>query len=356
MEPNLGTNSLFVNKLLYWHRTENHRQMPWKGEKDPYKIWLSEIILQQTRVDQGLKYYENFITVFPTLKELATANDDVVFKLWEGLGYYSRCRNLISTARFLHAEKNDIFPSSYEEILSLKGIGSYTAAAIASFAYNLPYAVVDGNVYRVISRIYNDHTPIDSTEGKKIFSRLASELLPVSNAGEYNQAIMDFGAVICTPAPKCNICFYASHCGSFKTNQQNELPVKLKKNNIKQRWFNYFLLSHNGSLLLRQRTEKDIWQQLYEPVLLETDSSMEDHFLNKLFREKTGIQINLPDSSISKSQKLSHQLIHFKFYDVKLDDEISVENYQWISKTELSLLPFPKVISDQLSTVSHQAI
>jgi len=349
MESTLTNNHLFVNKLMHWHETENDRHMPWKGEKDPYKIWLSEIILQQTRVDQGLKYYENFITVFPTLKELATAKDDEVYKIWEGLGYYSRCRNLLETARYLYTEKKSIFPTNYEEILSLKGIGSYTAAAIASFAYNLPFAVVDGNVYRVLSRIYNDHTPIDTTEGKKLFSTLAEKLLPKSKAGEYNQAIMDFGAVVCTPAPKCSNCFYSSHCEAFKVGEQNELPVKLKKNKIKERWFNYFLLSHNEFILIHQITEKYIWQQLYEPLLIETDKDADKRLLKKLFRLKTGIDINLQSSFISKSQKLSHQLIHFRFYDLQLDHQISVENYKWFSKTELSSLPFPKEISEQIN-------
>jgi A/G-specific adenine glycosylase len=342
-------NTLFVSQLLLWHKTQNNRQMPWKGEKDPYKIWISEIILQQTRVDQGLKYYENFITVFPTLKDLATAEVDVVFKLWEGLGYYSRCRNLLETAQYLYKEKNGVFPSNYEEILSLKGIGSYTAAAIASFAFNLPFAVLDGNVYRVLSRIYNDHTPTDTAEGKKLFTRLSKELLPTSNAGEYNQAIMDFGATVCTPVPKCSNCFYRIHCMAYQANQQNELPVKLKKNKIKQRWFNYFIVSHEGSILLRQRTQKDIWQQLYEPVLIETDTDADMLLLNKLFCEKTGIKINLQSCSLSISQKLSHQLVHFKFYDLQLDGVISVENYKWISKTELKLIPFPKTVQEVLN-------
>ena len=256
MESNQNNNALFVNQLMHWHRTENNRQMPWKGEKDPYKIWISEIILQQTRVDQGLKYYQKFITVFPELKDLAKAEDDHVFKLWEGLGYYSRCRNLLETARYIYSKKNGVFPTTYEEILSLKGIGSYTAAAISSFAFNLPFAVLDGNVYRILARIFNDHTAIDSTLGKKNFSQLASELLPESSASEYNQAIMDFGASICTPTPKCGTCFYSTYCLAYKAGLQNELPVKLKKNKIKERWFNYFLLFHNDSIFTSAKNRK----------------------------------------------------------------------------------------------------
>ena len=349
MEVKVEGNRLFVNQLLHWHHTENQRKLPWKGEKDPYKIWLSEIILQQTRVDQGLKYYEKFITVFPTLSDLANAEDDRVFKIWEGLGYYSRCRNLLSTARYVHHDRKGMFPTTYEEILSLKGIGTYTAAAISSFAYDLPFAVLDGNVYRVLSRIYNDHTPIDTTEGKKIFSARASILLPTSNAADYNQAIMDFGASVCTPVPKCRSCFYATNCLAYKTDQQNELPIKLKKNKIKQRWFNYFLLSHNGSLLLRQRTEKDIWQQLYEPVLLETNEEVNNTSLKKLLKQKTGINVSSLRPSIKRTQKLSHQLIHFRFYELQVDQAISVENYKWINKTEWTSLPFPKTIKEVLS-------
>jgi A/G-specific adenine glycosylase len=357
MESNLSSNVLFVSKLLHWHKNENKRQMPWKGEKDPYKIWLSEIILQQTRVDQGLKYYQKFITVFPQLKDLAEAENDQVFKLWEGLGYYSRCRNLLETARNINSKKNGVFPTTYEEILSLKGIGSYTAAAIASFAFNLPFAVLDGNVYRILSRIFNDHTPIDSTEGKKLFSKRAAELLPVANAAEYNQAIMDFGALICTPAPKCGNCFYSTHCLAYKADEQNELPVKLKKNKIKERWFNYFLLFHNDSILLRQRIEKDIWQNLYEPLLVETKNHPDDTSLQQLFHQKTGTDL-ISNSFISITQKLSHQLVHFRFYNFQMDELTSVENYKWISKTELGLVPFPKtiqkVISSQLSAISNQ--
>ncbi|MGN6164468.1 MAG: A/G-specific adenine glycosylase, partial [Flavisolibacter sp.] len=187
MKPEAGKiiEELFVEGLLKWNSKSNKRQMPWKGEKDPYKIWLSEIILQQTRVEQGLKYYENFIKTFPTIDALAKAPEEKVFKLWEGLGYYSRCRNLIATAEYIAEELKGVFPSNYEAILKLKGIGSYTAAAIASFAYNLPYAVLDGNVFRVLSRILDIERPIDTTEGKKKCSAVAQDILPTSKAGEY---------------------------------------------------------------------------------------------------------------------------------------------------------------------------
>ena len=196
---------------MYWNRHQNKRKMPWKGEKDPYKIWLSEIILQQTRVEQGLKYYEKFISTFSDIHKLAAAKDEKIYKLWEGLGYYSRCKNLIETARFISKKLNGKFPDAFEDILSLKGVGNYTASAIASFAYNQPYAVVDGNVFRVLSRFFGIKKPIDSTEGKKLFSGLAFELLDKKRPGIYNQALMDFGAVICKPYPLCNSCVLKDH-------------------------------------------------------------------------------------------------------------------------------------------------
>ena len=203
--------------------------MPWKGEKDPYKIWVSEIILQQTRVEQGLKYYTNFISTFADIDELAAAADQKIYKAWEGLGYYTRCRNLIETARHISRNLNGKFPQRYEEIKKLKGIGSYTASAIASFAFDEPYAVVDGNVFRVISRIFGINKPIDSTQGKIFFTRLANELLDEQNPALYNQAIMDFGAVICKPIPICKNCPFSKHCKAFKNGSVFSLPVKSKK-------------------------------------------------------------------------------------------------------------------------------
>src|SRR5580698_9523423 len=200
-------NADFAKKLLKWHKKENTRSMPWKGEKDPYKIWLSEVILQQTRVEQGWAYYERFLEAFPTIGDLASAPEKKVFKLWEGLGYYTRCRNLMITARRISSQYNGRFPSSYEGIVSLKGVGPYTAAAIASFAFNLPYAVVDGNVERVLARYFGEETPVDTSQGKKFYTGLAASLLDEKQAGRYNQAIMDFGAVICKPQnPLCTQC------------------------------------------------------------------------------------------------------------------------------------------------------
>src|SRR5579875_533215 len=234
---NAATQKNFVKGLLRWNETGNQRPMPWKGEKNPYKIWLSEIMLQQTRVEQGVHYYQRFVDAFPTVQHLAHAPEQQVFKLWEGLGYYSRCKNLIATAQYITQNLNGVFPNTYEALLNLRGIGPYTAAAIGSFAYNLPYAVLDGNVFRVLSRIFDIETPIDTTEGKKLFAALAQQLLPKHKACTYNQAIMDFGATVCKPVPECAHCFFNQQCAAYLHNKQLLLPVKSKQLQVKERWF-----------------------------------------------------------------------------------------------------------------------
>ncbi|MEO1264044.1 MAG: A/G-specific adenine glycosylase, partial [Bacteroidota bacterium] len=241
---------------MEWFST-NHRPLPWKGEKNPYLIWLSEIILQQTRVEQGLPYFEKFKKKYPTVKDLANAPEDEVMKMWEGLGYYSRARNLHAAAKFIADELNGTFPDTFHEILGLKGVGPYTAAAIASFAYGLPHAVVDGNVYRVLSRFFGIEEPIDTTAGKKLFAALAQELLDEKQAGNYNQAIMDFGATHCTPAlPACTSCLMKSKCTAFQKNTVNKLPVKIKKTKRRQRFFNYLILNEKGNVFIKKRTQK----------------------------------------------------------------------------------------------------
>ncbi|HEY0272663.1 MAG TPA: A/G-specific adenine glycosylase, partial [Chitinophaga sp.] len=244
--------------------------MPWKGEKDPYRIWLSEIILQQTRVEQGWPYYERFVQAYPTITHLARAADDEVFRLWQGLGYYARCRNMLAAAREIAHTFHGRFPNTYESILALPGIGAYTAAAIASFAFGLPHAVLDGNVYRVLARYFGIQTPSDSTEGKKEFTQLAGELLDKTQAAAYNQAIMDFGAVVCKPQlPECNTCPLSPQCVALHTGQAYRLPVKTKKLVIRQRFFYYMILIYNKQVYIRKRVEKDIWQNLHEFILVE---------------------------------------------------------------------------------------
>lgn len=339
----------FAPRLLHWHRHQNKRQMPWKGEKDPYRIWLSEIILQQTRVEQGLAYYERFVAHFPSIKALAAAPDAQVMKLWEGLGYYSRCRNLLATARIVADKYNGHFPDSYETIKALKGIGPYTAAAIASFAYNLPHAVVDGNVYRVLARIWGNDQPIDSTTGKKTFATLADSLLDKKHAGLYNQAIMDFGATVCKPQlPLCEQCIFEKECVARRQNRIQELPVKEKKTKVRKRWFYYLVMEYRGKVAIRKRTEKDIWQDLYEfPVLEQSDETAIPDLL-KLAREKKWLKANtfeLTDTSGALRQLLSHQVITGRFIRLQLKQKTYEEKDTiWVPAAKLDNYAFPRFI------------
>jgi A/G-specific adenine glycosylase len=355
MEINTRVKKGFSETLLQWNKDQNTRQMPWKGEKDPYKIWLSEIILQQTRVEQGLSYYNNFVKAFPNIQKLAKAKDERVFKLWEGLGYYSRCRNLLFTARYISKEKSGNFPSTYEEIKSLKGVGPYTAAAIASFAYNLPYAVVDGNVFRVLARVFGISKPIDSNEGKILFTHLANELLDKVNPGSYNQAIMDFGAVICKPvAPVCRTCIFKKKCAAFLNNEIHLLPVKEKKIKIRKRWFYYLLLEYKNETAVLVRTAKDIWQGLYEFSLIETE---QEETIKKIISKaekkkwlKTGLYEIISISAVQQ-QQLSHQLIAGQFIRIRVKQKLKLnENALWISKQGISKLAFPKFINQYLQS------
>lgn len=344
----------FTALLLKWNREQNDRQMPWKGEKDPYKIWLSEIILQQTRVEQGWNYYTNFIATFPDVQQLAKAKDEKIFKLWEGLGYYTRCRNLIASARFIANERKGKFPDTYEEIKGLKGVGPYTAAAISSFAFNLPYAVVDGNVFRVLARVFGIDKPTDSTEGKKYFTQLAEELLDKKQPGLYNQAIMDFGAVVCKPvSPICTACCFQKSCIAFQDNRVNELPVKEKKIKIRKRWFYYLLLDYKNEIAIRQRTEKDIWQDLYEfpliesPVELGKKALLQQIETRKLFDTKNAELFSI--SPLFK-QQLSHQLIAGQFIRFKVKRKFSgAESWQWIAKNKIGKYAFPRFINQYLN-------
>lgn len=340
------TGKLFVQKLLYWNKKYNKREMPWKGEKDPYKIWLSEIILQQTRVEQGLEYYENFIRHFPNVDALANAPEKKIFKLWEGLGYYSRCRNLIATAKFISHNLKGIFPDNFESILQLKGVGNYTASAIASFAYNLPHAVLDGNVFRVCSRIFDIELPVDSPNGKKKFAELAQHLLPKKNAGQYNQAIMDFGAIICKPYPECANCFFNKHCKAYLLDKQEVLPVKEKKIKIRERWLNYIVIKFENQVLIHQRISKDIWQQLFEFVLIETKTSFHSKKVLSIFQKQFGIKNYHTLNSFSYRQKLSHQLISFSFVEIELFKKEFIDGFSWIKISELNTYAFPKTLQE----------
>lgn len=347
---NYGKNaSFFTQKLLEWDKNLNQRTMPWKGEKDPYKIWLSEIILQQTRVEQGWDYYNRFIKKYPTVKKLAAAPDEEVYKLWEGLGYYSRCKNLIATARVIATTYNGKFPNDYQNILQLKGVGPYTAAAIASFAFNLPHAVVDGNVIRVLSRYFSIDLPMDTTAGKKCFEQLANSLINKSSPASYNQAIMDFGATVCKPqSPLCEECPIKKYCKAKFENTVTLLPVKSKKLQIKHRWFYYVIVEANNKVLVRKRIEKDIWQNLYEFVLIESDKKLSQ---TDLFNQPTlksllkGKGYELVSVSGINKQQLTHQVIHGGFLHIKLAKPVHIQGYESVSKKKIQQLAFPKFIT-----------
>jgi A/G-specific adenine glycosylase len=327
--------------------------MPWKGEKDPYKIWLSEIILQQTRVEQGWSYYEKFITAFPTITHLARANEKKVFKMWEGLGYYTRCKNLIATARRVVKDYNGKFPSTYDEIKALQGIGPYTAAAISSFAFNEPHAVVDGNVQRIIARYFGISTPVDTTSGKKLYQELAQSLLDEKQPGIYNQAIMDFGAVICKPQnPLCTSCVQQADCEAFKNKLVNQLPVKQKKLVRKERWLYYFMIEYKGKLYIRKRANKDIWENLFEFVLFESPAAIPDitprlPFLTGLVN---GSKFQIQHISRMYRQQLTHQTIHGQFVTISISEPLgSLKDYQLIDKKQLNKYAFPRFITTFLS-------
>ena len=340
--------SKFPVILMQWNKHQNARKMPWKGEKDPYKIWLSEIILQQTRVEQGLKYFEKFIFHFPTIHQLAAAKDEKIYKMWEGLGYYSRCRNLIETARFISKKLNGKFPETFESILELKGVGHYTASAIASFAYNQPCAVVDGNVFRVLSRVFGVKKPIDSVDGKRLFSRLAVELLDKKQPGIYNQALMDFGAVICKPFPLCNICVFKDHCFAFNNDLVSQLPVKEKKIKIVTRYYNYLVIDYNKKIYISKRTGNDIWKSLHQFVLIETNNETPvKDVITKAEKAKILKKDSYTILSVSPIyiQQLSHQKIIGRFIKIASSKQLSLPGFKLIPLKQLSLHAFPRLIT-----------
>lgn len=313
----------FSFKLIDWYE-ENKRKLPWRLTNNPYFIWLSEIILQQTRVDQGLPYYKRFIENYPRIENLANASQDEVFKLWQGLGYYNRARNLHETAKLVTDRYKGAFPASYQDVIALKGIGEYTAAAIMSFAYNEPYAAVDGNVYRVLSRIFGIEEYIDTSVGKKVFQELATELLDKEHAGLFNQAMMDFGSLQCVPkSPDCGRCPFADSCVAYNKKLVEVLPRKKGKVAVRKRYFNYIDVRVGERLFLRKRTEKDIWQNLYELPLIETNSELSfDELLKtdeykRMFSEVKKVKV-LKNKQFK--HVLSHQIIYATFYQVSVDD------------------------------------
>lgn len=338
----------FVHELQFWY--ENHkRDLPWRNNRNPYHIWLSEIILQQTRVAQGLPYFNRFIKAYPEIENLASAEEQDVLRLWQGLGYYSRARNLHSTAKYLVQNYSGKFPQSYNNLLTLKGIGTYTAAAIASFAFGEKVAVVDGNVYRVLSRYFGVSEDICSSKAKKTFAELANSLLPDKDSENYNQAIMEFGALQCVPAsPDCGNCPLALDCFARKNKIQNKLPVKAKSKEKKLRHFNYFLLRKNNKVFLSQRKDKDIWNGLYEFKLMETLSPINLEAI-KCWMTENAIEGKIIKESEPYKQVLSHQVINARFWEIEVDNYIASEHQAtYFTVAQMNKLPKPVLINNYL--------
>lgn len=342
---------VFADKILEWY-LKHKRELPWRHTRDPYLIWLSEIILQQTRVDQGMAYYLKFASSFPTVAHLASAPEEKVLKLWQGLGYYSRARNLHFAAQYIHRELNGKFPGNYKDILKLKGVGEYTAAAIASFAYGQCHAVVDGNVYRVLSRVFGIDTPIDSTKGKKQFSEVAHSLIYKKDPGTYNQAVMEFGAMHCKPRnPSCNDCPVAGICVANYKGIANELPVKSKSAKSRDRYFNYLVLEHKGQLLLSKRVSNDIWKNLYDFPLIETAAELSEEELLRSADLKKLVGSDFTVTAVSKIYKhvLSHQKIYARFWEISLKKPYTLkENTFAVNEPELDDYAVPRLVETYL--------
>jgi A/G-specific adenine glycosylase len=335
----------FTNSLMQWY-LQNKRDLPWRKTVNPYKIWLSEIMLQQTRVAQGTPYFLSFTTTFPTVFDLAAANEEQVLKLWQGLGYYSRARNLHKTAQYVANELSGIFPDNYNDLLKLKGVGEYTAAAIASFSYNEAVAVVDGNVFRVLSRYFDVETDIAVVSTKKEFAALAFELMPKQNPAVFNQAIMEFGALQCVPkSPNCGICIFNTSCAALQKKKVDQLPVKSKKLKVRNRFFNYLVVSDdNENTIIQKRIAKGIWHNLYEFPLIETERVEDFDCIANLIQsdffkgnEIIGISESNPETII---HKLSHQHLHIKFWKIKVNGTIK----NAINSKTVKTFPFPIVI------------
>lgn len=347
MEKDLKLSSI----LIRWYDV-NKRDLPWRNTSDPYAIWLSEVILQQTRVDQGYSYYNKFIQRYPKVSMLAAADEDEVLKLWQGLGYYSRARNLHAAAKSIEENYNGVFPEEYKDVLKLKGVGDYTAAAITSISYNQPYAVVDGNVYRVLSRIFAVEEPIDSSKGKKVFAELAQELLDDANAGLHNQAMMEFGALQCVPvSPRCDICPVSSMCLAYAQNKVAQYPKKAGKQKVRNRYFNYFDIRHGKSMYLRKRSDKDIWQNLYELPLLEAEKELTIEELQKdekfkiLFETASNAKVQYIQRT---KHVLSHQVIHAVFYKVDVSEIQLDKEYLKIRVDDIDDYPVSRLVHKYL--------
>lgn len=335
----------FNSNLIHWY-TIYKRNLPWRQSQDPYSVWLSEIILQQTQIKQGLPYYMAFIEKYPTVFDLAQANETEVLKLWQGLGYYSRARNLHFTAKLIAFQNNGVFPNSYKELMKLKGVGDYTASAIASICFDEAVAVLDGNVFRVLARYFGIDTPINSTEGVKQFKALAQTLIPNQNIGDYNQAIMEFGALQCKPkSPKCEQCPLQNNCNAYATATVKLLPVKLKKITVQKRYYNFMVIvSKDQTTLLEKRTQNGIWKNLYQFPLIESKTSISKEELQNLpvfksFYPDLEFDIHLHNST-DIIHKLSHRELHIKFWILKHNGVLN----NGINFSEINQFPVPVVL------------
>ncbi len=337
----------FKTKLINWYLIFK-RDLPWRETSNPYYIWLSEIILQQTQVKQGLPYYDAFVKKYPSVFDLARATEEEILKLWQGLGYYSRARNLHTTAKHIAFNRNGVFPNTYKELLQLKGIGDYTASAIASIAFNEVAAVVDGNVYRVLSRYFGVSTPINSAQGIKEFKALASSLIDKEQPAVYNQAIMEFGATQCKPKnPNCDVCPLKNSCVALQKQIIDQLPVKLKKTKVTTKYFNFIVcVDQDKNILFEKRNKKGIWRNLYQFPLIETEKSLNTNEFHMLDLKTTAFNTDILDyalyNEVDKIHKLSHQHLHTKFWIV----EINALHEKAIPVADLKNYPAPVLISD----------
>lgn len=348
-------NALFVENLLVWY-DRNKRDLPWRDTQDPYKVWISEIILQQTRVDQGLPYYHKFLKTFPKLKNLAEADEQTVLSIWQGLGYYSRARNLHQGAQQVCNEYKGKYPTSYQDWLKIKGVGSYTAAAIASFCFREQVPVLDGNVFRVLSRVFGISEDILSGKGKKLFWEKASELIPADQPDLFNQAIMEYGALHCTPkSPDCESCVFKSHCFAYQKNLVSDLPFKNKKLNRKSRFFEYQVYLYQKKVLLKKRLKGDIWEGLHEFPLIEK-KNIED--LSKASTQKTKIKLSFKSDVLK--HVLSHQDLHciFKVYEVASKTDWQALSTQWeaeaVPLAKITAVPKPVLLTKFLNTYFNE--
>ncbi len=342
----------FSHRLLYWYE-DYKRDLPWRNTKDPYKIWVSEIILQQTRVQQGISYYERFIDRFPDVKSLAKADQQDVLNLWQGLGYYSRARNMHSAARMITDDHQGIFPNTYQEIKNLKGIGEYTASAISSFAFDLAYPVIDGNVNRVICRLFGIKSALELSETKKRIKEDLSSIFDKKKPASFNQAIMEFGALQCTPqSPDCEHCPFNSKCVAFNTGQVKEIPLKKKEIRKRDRFFNYAVLRSGKKFVMKKRTQKDIWQDMYDFPLQENDSKKGELDLKKIgLVNEENMPYEKRGKSDWRSHVLSHQNIYARFHEIDVDlSEIELPaNWVITDVDKIEEFPLPKLIESYIN-------